>query len=191
MATDTLKKRFSVGDFHRMVEAGILSTEERVELIDGEILEMSPIGHWHRVRVTRANTLFVRAFGERAVVSCQGSIELSEWSEPQPDFVIFKPRSDFYAGKRWTPEDVLLMMEVADTSLRYDLNVKVPLYARARIPEFWIQDAKRDILRVYRDPAGGNYADAFELQRSDVIAPIAFPDIAFSVDYLFGEPVAE
>lgn len=191
MAAETLKKRFSAGDFHRMVEAGIFGEEERVELIDGDVIQMSPIGHRHRVRVTRANTLLVRAFGERAVVSCQGSIELSEWSEPQPDFVVFKPRPDFYARKRWRPDDVLLVMEVADTSLHYDRNVKTPLYAHACIPEVWIEDAKRDILHVYRNPAGGDYADSFELQRSDVIAPITFPDIAFSVDHLFGEPVAE
>ena len=191
MATEILKKRFTTGDFHLMVEAGILAEHDRVELIEGEIIQMSPVGHRHWVRVNRPNNLFVRAFGERAVISCQSSVELSECSEPQPDIVVFKPRSDFYAGKNPTPADVLLVIEVADSSLRYDREIKIPLYARAGIPEYWIEDAKRDVLHVHRDPAGETYATSFELQRNDVIAPLAFPDLQFSIDHLLGEPIPD
>jgi Uma2 family endonuclease len=189
MATEILKKRFTTGDFHLMAEAGILAEHDRVELIDGEIIEMSPIGHRHRVRVARLHTLFVRAFGDLAVVICQASIELNEWSESEPDLVVLKPRADFYAGKPWAPGDVFFVMEVADSSLRYDRKIKVPLYARAGIPEYWIEDAKRDVLHVYRDPAGETYATSLELRRTDVIAPLALPDIQFSIDHLFGDPI--
>src|SRR5262249_47034812 len=151
--------------------------EERLELVEGEIIEMSPIGHPHGVRVVRSSTLFIRAFGEKAVVSTQGSLRLNWRTELQPDFVVFKPRSDFYAARRPTPADVLLVVEVAQTSLSYDRKVKVPLYAKAGIPEVWIQDLKKDVLLVYRDPRGDNYATFLELQRKDVVSPTAFPEI--------------
>ena len=190
MSAEIIKKRFTVDEYHRMVEVGILQPKERVELIDGEIVEMSPIGHRHGVRVIRLTTLFVKAFDERGIVSVQGSIRLNDWTEPQPDFVIFKPRPDFYAGKRWTPQDILFVMEVSDTS-RYDRNVKVPLFAAAGIPELWIEDAKNDVLYVYRDPRGGSYANTLEAKRGDFISPLAFPDIQFSIDHLLGEPIDE
>jgi Uma2 family endonuclease len=191
MATEVLKKHFTVRDYHRMAEAGIIRPEERVELIEGEIIQMSPIGHRHHVRVTRTNTLFVRAFGDRAVVSCQSSIELNEWTEPQPDLVVYKPRSDFYAAKKPTLDDVLLVMEISDTSLRYDRNIKIPLFSSTGIPEVWIQDVAEDIVYVYRDPRGRSYAETFEVRRGNVISPLAFPDIQFALEDLLGPPVPE
>jgi Uma2 family endonuclease len=191
MPTEIIKKRFTVDEYYRMVEVGILQPKERVELIDGEIVEMSPIGHRHGVRVIRVNTLFIKAFGDRAVVGVQTSIRLNDWTEPEPDLVVFKHRSDFYAGKKPTPQDILFVMEVADTSLRYDRNVKVPLFAAAGIPEVWVEDAKNDVLYVYRDPRGGTYAVTIEAQRGDFVSPIAFPDIQFSIDHLLGEAITE
>jgi Uma2 family endonuclease len=191
MSAEIIKKRFTVDEYHRMVEVGILEPKERVELIDGEIVEMSPIGHRHWVRVTRVNTLFFKAFGDRAVVSVQNSVRLNDWTEPEPDLVVFKPRPDFYAGKRPTPQDISFVMEVADTSLRYDRNVKVPLFAAAGIPEVWVEDARNDLLYVYRDPRGGSYSVMIEAKRGDFISPLAFPDIQFPIDHLLGEPIDE
>src|SRR4030095_15037825 len=103
METEVSKRLFTVEEYHRMGEAGIIHEDDRVELIDGEIIQMSPIGHHHFVSVTRATTFFIQAFGNRAVVSPQNPVRLSDWTEPQPDLVVFKPRADFYAKKKCTP----------------------------------------------------------------------------------------
>src|SRR5438105_15794893 len=112
MPADVSKKLFTVDEYYRMADAGIFTEDDRVELIDGEIIQMSPIGHRHMVCVNRANTLFIRAFGSRAVVSPQNPVRLTRWTEPQPDLVVFKPSADFYAKKEPVPADVLFMVEV-------------------------------------------------------------------------------
>lgn len=191
MRTEITKKLFTVDEYHRMAEVGILAEDDRVELIDGEIIQMSAIGHRHMVCVIRANTMFIEAFGRKAVVSAQNPVQLSDWTEPQPDLVVFKPRSDFYAARKPTPKDVLFVVEVADTSLRYDGNVKLPRYGAAGIPEVWIEDLKNDLLLVYRDPQHDSYKTSLTLQRGDSVSPIAFPDIRFAIDDLIGPPAAE
>jgi Uma2 family endonuclease len=143
MDTEVIKRRFTVDEYHRMDETGIFGPEDRLELIDGEILEMSPIGQRHASRVARATALFVRTLGDRAVVNPQNPLQLSDWTEPQPDIVILKPRPDFYEHLRPTPGDALLVMEVSDTTLRFDLKIKLKYFAAASIPEVWIQDVKR------------------------------------------------
>ena len=160
--------------------------DERVELIDGEIIEMSPTGHRHAVCVSRATTMFIEAFGRRVVVGPQNPLQLSDWTEPQPDLVVFKPRADFYSAKKPTPDDVLFTVEVSDTSLRFDRNVKLPRYAAAGIPEVWIEDLQNNLLLVYRDPTGKEYRTAFNLRPSDTVEPIAFPDVNFRIEDLLG-----
>jgi Uma2 family endonuclease len=191
MPTEIIKKRFTVDEYHRMGEAGIFGPEERVELIDGEIIQMSPIGLRHAARVARATALFVRALSDRAVIGPQNPVQLSDWTEPQPDIIIFKPRSDFYEHKKPTPDDVLLVMEISDTSLRYDLKVKLPHFAAAGIPEYWIQDVNADILHVFREPQAKSYKTSMQLKRGDSISPLAFPDARFSMVDLLGPAVVE
>jgi Uma2 family endonuclease len=191
MPTEIIRKRFTVHDYHRMGETGILRPKERLELIDGEIIEMSAIGRWHWVRVNLASTVFFTRFGDRGMVSTQNSLRLSDWSEPQPDLVIFKWRPDFYATKMPTPQDVLLLMEVSDSSFPFDRDVKLQLYAIAGIQEVWIEDANSDALYVFRNPIGDTYSTTLRLQRGDSISPIAFPEIQLSTDDLFGMPVVE
>ena len=191
MPADVAKKLFTVEEYHRMGEAGIFGPGERVELIDGEIIQMTAIGHRHMVCVNRATSLFIRAFGENAVVSPQNPVQLSDWTEPEPDLVVFKPRSDFYDGKKPMPEDVLFAVEVADTSLRYDRNVKLPRFAAAGIPEMWIEDLNNDVLLVYRDPQGNHYESVLTLKRGDFVSPLAFPNVRFAIDDLFGDPGAK
>jgi Uma2 family endonuclease len=188
MQTQVSKKLFTVGEYHRMFGVGILQEHDRLELIDGEIIEMSPIGHRHWVCTNWANLLFIESLGRRAVVGIQGPARLSDWSEPQPDVAIFKPRPDLYAAKKQEPEDLLLVIEVADSSLTYDRDVKVPRYARAGIPEAWIEDLKNGLLLVYRDPIGGTYTTSLTLGRTDLISSIAFPDVSFKVEDLLGGP---
>ncbi len=132
--------RFTVEDYHKMAEVDILGEDDRVELIDGEIIEMAPIGRLHAVCVVRLTDLFGETLRRRAIVWAQNPIGLGERSEPQPDLALLRWRPNFYADADPRPEDVLLIIEVADTSLAYDRDIKVPLYARAGIPEVWLVD---------------------------------------------------
>lgn len=188
MVTEIARKLFTVDEYHKMGQAGILREHDRVELIDGEIIEMSPVGHPHWVCVNRATAVFTKSLGDRAIVSIQNPVRLSDWTEPQPDAVIFKPRLDFYAGKRPTTEDVLFIVEVADSSLAYDSEVKLPRYARAGIREVWIEDLRNEVLLVYRDPSGGNYRTVLTLRRGESIAPLAFRDVMIEIEDLLGGP---
>jgi Uma2 family endonuclease len=191
MAAEVTKKLFTVNDYYSMAEAGIIGPDERVELVEGEIIQMSPIGHRHGVRVVRASTMFFEAFGRKAVISTQGTLRLNKRTEFEPDLVVFKPRADFYVSGRAKPADVLLVVEMADSSLSSDRKIKIPLYAAAGIPEVWIQDIENDLLLVYRDPREENYATSLELQRNESVSPNAFPEIRFSIDDLFGGPIVE
>ncbi len=120
-----------------MAEVGLLSEDSRVELIEGEIIEMSPIGSTHGGTVNRSSKLLHRELDDIAIVSVQNPVHIDDFSEPQPDLALLKPRKDFYSNSHPTPEDVLVVIEVADASVYYDRNVKPPLYARAGIPEAW------------------------------------------------------
>jgi Uma2 family endonuclease len=186
MITDATKKLFTVDEFYRMADAGIFTEHDRVELIDGEIIQMSAIGVRHAGCVNRANTFFTESFGRNAVVSIQNPLRLTTYTEPTPDIVVLKPREDFYSSHRFTPEDVLLVVEVADTTLRYDRNVKIPRYAAAGILEVWIEDLNSNVLLIYRDPAKGTFRAELTLHRRDSISPLAFPDVTFKVEDLLG-----
>jgi len=145
----------SVDAFHRMGEAGILGPGDRVELINGEIIDMSPIGVLHAAIVDALIRHFGRHAGKAVCIRCQNPLRLDDISEPEPDIAIIRPRADFYTTSHPGPADVLLVIEVADTSLAYDLGTKVPLYARHGIPEVWVIDAATRQTRVFREPAGG------------------------------------
>jgi Uma2 family endonuclease len=140
----------SVDAFHRMGEAGILGPEDRVELIEGEIIDMSPIGALHAAIVDVVARHFGRRAGESVFIRCQNPLRLDDVSEPEPDISILRPRADFYTTSHPGAADVLLVIEVADTSLAYDLGTKVPLYARHGIPEVWVIDAGTRRIRVFR-----------------------------------------
>ena len=144
----------SVEAFHRMGETGILGPADRVELIDGEIIDMSPIGALHAAIVDLLARHFGRSAQASVFIRCQNPLRLDGLSEPEPDIAILKPRADFYTTGHPGPADVLLVIEVADSSLAYDLGVKVPLYARHGIPEVWVIDATTRQTRVFREPVG-------------------------------------
>ncbi len=179
------RRRFTVDEYHRMAEAGILGEDDRVELIEGEIVEMSPIGWRHQACVNRLNQRLVPALRGQAIVQPQGPIRLGSDSEPQPDLVVLRPRADFYAEGGPGAEDVLWLIEISDTSLRYDRDVKVPLYGRYGIPEIWLIDLAGEQVFVYRDPRpDGGYRSAQVLGRGARLAPQAFPDLELTVDEL-------
>jgi Uma2 family endonuclease len=151
-------RRLTVEDYYRMGEVGILRSDECVELIEGEIIDMSPPGHLHAGTVDQLADLLHRAVGDRAIVRVQNPVLLDRYSEPQPDLALLLPRADFYKSTRPRSVDVLLVIEVADTSLTYDCEVKVALYARHGIPEVWVVDIRGHRLLRYRDPSRGVYA---------------------------------
>jgi Uma2 family endonuclease len=182
MRTELTKKLFTVAEYYQMAEVGIIGPEDRVELIDGEIIQMSPIGDRHAGYVNRLTRMFVGALGRRAVVSVQNPIQLNNYTEPQPDVVVLKPRADDYAGKKARAEDALLIVEVSDKTLRYDRTIKLPRYAAAGIPEVWILHIAAGELLVFRGPSGKTYADALTLRAGDMVSLPTFPDITFKAD---------
>lgn len=186
MAVEVLRRRFTVDEYHRMGQAGILREDDRVELIDGEIVEMTPIGSPHAACVTRLSHLLIRALGERVIVSVQNPTSIPPHSEPQPDLMVLRPRADFYARAHPEPRDVLLVVEVADTSVSFDRGVKVPLYARAGITEVWLVDLTTDVVEVYRRPATGRYGVTHRRQRGERLECDAFPELILTVDQVLG-----
>jgi Uma2 family endonuclease len=180
------RRRFTVGDYHRMAEAGILGRDDRVELLDGAVVEMAPIGPLHAGHVNRLTALFTGRLGSRAVVSVRNPVVLSGYSELQPDLVLLRPRADFYTNAHPQPPDILLIVEVADTTAALDRRVKVPLYAAAGVREVWLLDLPTEGLEVYRDPTAGGYRDARVLARGERLAPQAFPDLTLEVSNLLG-----
>jgi Uma2 family endonuclease len=186
MAVEPIRHRFTRSDYHRMAQTGILAPNARVELIDGDIIEMSPIGHRHLAAVDRATRLFVRAVGDDAIVRVQGSIALGDNGEPEPDLTLLRFRDDFYAMAPATEEAVLLLVEVADSSEGYDQRTRAPLYARYGIPELWIANLNRDQLVVHRDPTPDGYGTVQVLRRGESISPLAFPDLTVRVEDIIG-----
>jgi len=181
------RHKLDVDDYYRMADAGILRDGDRVELIDGELIDMAPIGQGHAAIVNGLTRALVIACGDKAIVSPQNPVRLNRLNEPQPDFAVFRPRADFYAtGERPNPSDVLLLVEVADSSLRFDRTIKLPLYARAGIAEFWIVDLKRRVLDAYRRPAGSEYAEMTTHRPGDQLALAIAPEITVRLDLVFG-----
>ena len=148
------RHRLSVADYYRMGEAGVFAPDARVELIEGEVIDMAPIGSRHGSAVKRLVSLLTSTLGSRVILAVQDPLRLSDLSEPEPDLMLLKPRDDFYADAHPSAADVLLLIEVADTSARYDREIKLPLYARHGVPEVWIVDLEARLLRFYSLPAG-------------------------------------
>lgn len=186
MGTALTRRRFTVDEYYCMAEAGILREDERVELLEGDIFVMSPIGSRHAACVKGLLRWFVLRVGDRAIVGVQDPIRLSAHSEPEPDIVLLRPRHDLYASGHPGPADVLLLIEVADTTLAYDRGVKLPTYARSGIPEVWIVDLQGERVEVYRDPVGGRYRQAQVHARGAALTPGAFPDLTLPVDDILG-----
>ena len=179
------RRRFMVDEYHGMAEAGILHEDEPVELIEGELIQMAAVGSRHMACVMILGEWFTPRLAGRARVSIRNPVRLSSGSEPEPDVAILRPRPDRYRTALPRPEDVLLVIEVSDTTLRYDRDVKLPLYAAAGIPEAWIVDLEGRRILVYRAPAGAAYDDTATVEQGTV-SPAAFPDIVISGEELLG-----
>jgi Uma2 family endonuclease len=186
MQTEATKKLFTVYEYYQMVETGILSQHVRTELINGEVIEMSAMGVRHRAFVNRASDLLIPLFKGKAQISVQLPVRLNDFNEPQPDICFLKPRRDFYATKHPGPSDVFMAMEISDTSLGYDRDIKLGVYAAARIPEVWILDLVNQILLVFRDPSRKAYRTSLSFSRADSVFLSAFPEIPITVSDLLG-----
>ena len=187
MAVTWMRRRFTLDEYHRMGETGILGANDRVELIEGEIVEMTPIGSRHAAAVGRIHHFFSARLADRALVWVQNPLVLAAHaSEPEPDIMLLAPRPDFYASGHPEPADVRLLVEVADSSLAYDRRMKVPLYARAGIAEVWLVDLGTGRVDVHRRPDAGGYADVSSPGRGELFAPLAFPEIAVTLADLLG-----
>ena len=189
MATDVdvIRRRFTVDEYHRMGEAGILNEDDRVELIRGDIVHMSPIGIRHAACVARLNALLMSRLGDRATLWPRNPLTIRPDSEPQPDIILLRYRADFYAGVGLPgPGDVALLVEIADTSLRYDRRTKGQLYAEAGVGEYWIVDLDGDAVEIYREPTGGAFRVTERVARGGTITPLAFPDTPLAVVDILG-----
>jgi Uma2 family endonuclease len=187
MSVQLARRLFTVDDYYRMAEAGILNEDDRVELIEGEIIEMTPIGSPHASIVRRFEALFSQLVtNERAMISAQNPVRLSDFSEPQPDIALLRWRSDYYASVHPGPADVLLLVEVADTSIEYDREVKLGLYAQAGISEVWIVDIGSHAVEVYREPSVHGYESVVTAGPGQQVSPAAFPELQISIEQILG-----
>lgn len=180
MALSPTEHRFTVKDYHRMAKADVFDPEDRVELFDGRVYEMTPIGRRHAACVNRLTALFVPRVRDRAIVGVQNPIWLDEYSEPQPDVALLRVRADFYKGGHPGPDDVLVVAEVAESSLAYDLEQKAVRYVATEIPEVWVVDVVREVVHVVT--AGGSRT----VGRGESLAPQAFPDLVVDVADIVG-----
>jgi Uma2 family endonuclease len=182
MAT-LLTHRFTVSDYFRMAENGILSGDVRVELLDGEIVDMSPIGPFHSGSVNKLAKRFMGNDAGRWWVSIQAPLDLGEYDMPEPDLALLRPVDHCYTDAHPVAGDVFLLIEVSDSSLSFDQSVKLPLYAKHGIPEVWILNVPQRQLEVYRLPQSGAYQEK-SVHKAGMVAPVAFPDAGIEVGEL-------
>ena len=181
------RRRFTVAEYYAMADAGILSENDRVELLDGDLIVMPPIGDWHAASVDLFTNILPPSLQGRAIVRVQNPTRLDNNSEPQPDVMLLRWRDDFYRNGHPAPGDVLLLIEVADSSAEFDRTVKLAAYARAGIPELWSVARPERRIEAYTDPTGDSYDTVRHFGFGESIAPQAFPDIVLEVARIIGE----
>lgn len=186
MTSTLIKHKLTCHQYHQMAETGILAQGDRLELIHGEIIDMSPIGRKHNACIARLTELFVTRLHGRAIVWVQNSISLDYHSEPQPDVALLKPCLDFYEQDLPMAQDVLLLVEVADSSINYDLDIKMPLYAEAGITELWLIDLNSRTLISYTLPDEDGYTKSHRYRFGDSITIQAFPNVEIAWSDIFG-----
>jgi len=186
MSSQLAKHWITVDEYERMGEAGIFHPDARLELLEGEIYQMSPIGSRHAACVDYLSTLFNRHFGGRVIVRVQNPIRLHDFSEPQPDVALLRPRDDFYRQAHPTPADVLLVIEVADTTVETDRSYKVPLYARAGISEAWLVNLPEERIELFAEPAGAAYQISRIFSRGEDVESHGVADLRVGVADVLG-----
>ena len=190
MVMEMTKRRFCVKDLYLMDKAGVFCENDRVELVDGEIIDMAPIGSHHNSCVTTLNHIFVRAVPEGVLVQVQGALQMDESTMFQPDLAILRPRDDDYFESNPTPKDVLLIIEVSDSTVAYDRNVKIPKYAQAGVPEVWHVNLPHGFIDrfVDPDPATGRYRSVMRHSRGQCIVPTHLTEVPVEVSDVLPRP---
>lgn len=186
MSVEPVKRLFTIAEYHRMVEVGIITENDRVELIEGQVVEVLPMGDRHARCVSSLKNLLNPCLDQAAIILTQNSVVLSKYSELQPDLILLQPRADLYAQVHPTATDILAVIEVIEVSGEYDRSVKLPLYAQAAILEVWLVDLSKDLIEVYREPIGGKYQEVRQVQRGQSLSPKRLPDLALNVDAILG-----
>lgn len=186
MNTQPARKLFSVREYDEMIASGFFVGKKRVELIEGELIEKMVQGDPHIGCVHRLNRIFSRNLNDDFIVSVQSAFAVNIYSAPEPDVAILRFREDFYSTAKAKPEDALLVIEVSDSTIRYDRQTKIPLYARAGIRESWIVNLPRKILEVHREPKNGRYEVVQKLVRNETVAPLEFPELALKISDIIG-----
>jgi Uma2 family endonuclease len=181
------KKRFTADEYQRMGQVGILSEDDRVELIDGEVVAMTPIGARHCACVDGVTRAMVIGAGDRAIVRVQGSVRLHLYTEAEPDLVLLRPRVDFYASRHPGPADILLIVEIAESSIDYDRDVKARIYAESGVPEYWLADLNANLVSCYSAPHEGTYRSLQQYHGGQTITPQLLPQCPVAVDLLLRE----
>jgi Uma2 family endonuclease len=181
LPAEVKRRTLTVDDYHQMARAGILAERERVELIEGQILEMALIGTDHFSNVNRINRILFLAIGDRGIISCQNPVRLSPISEPQPDFAVLKPRADEYRSGLPGPEDVFLLIETANSSLSYDRNIKAALYARHGITDYWIINLIDNVIEVHHTPKDGVYTATARPAADEQLTITSLPGVTIAV----------
>ena len=186
MPAGSAKRRFTVDEYHRMGDAGILSENDRIELIDGEIFTMTPVGSRHAAAVARATRALILASGTNAIVRVQSPIQLGGFTEPEPDLTLVRPRDDFYSAGHPQPGDVVLVVEIADSSLRYDRDLKARLYAQAGIADYWLSDLVNRTVTSYSAPHDGAYRTMTMHADGEPLSPLYLRECRIRTDDLLG-----
>ena len=186
MSVQFKKHYFNVKEYHRMAEVGLLSSDSCVELIEGEVIEMSAVCSTHAGTVNRSSAFLSRKLGDTVIISVQNPIRLNAFSEPQPDLALLKPRKDFYSTSHPSPEDVLVIVEVSDTSVEYDRDLKLPLYARAGITEAWLMILGKELIDVHSQPGNGKYQKVQRLKRGRTLTSPTIPSLTCKVEDFLG-----
>jgi Uma2 family endonuclease len=188
MTTIATRRHFTIRDYARMREAGILNEDDRVELIDGEIYVMSPLGPRHVALLIRLNKLLVGAVQNEAVISPQNSIQLDDYTEPQPDLAVLHPQEDDYEAQLPQPDDIFFLIEIVDTTAEYDREVKLPRYATSRIAEVWVVDVNEQTVEQYTQVFEGNYTSVKKHFRGMTIQSTTVPRIRLNINQIFKKP---
>lgn len=185
MARQAKQGRLTVQEYERMAELGIIGEHERVELVGGEIIRMAAMGRRHARSLMRMSRVTYQRIGNITVIRVQMPVAIPHFDEPEPDIAVLRPREDDYENHP-APDDVLLLIEVSDTSLAYDRGVKLPLYARAGIPEVWIVNLAGEEIERYTEPAGGRYRVVTRAGRGETLASVTVPELEVEVDAVLG-----
>lgn len=180
-----MKHRLTVDEYYRMAEVGVLAPDARVELIDGEIVDMPPMGPRHGGTADLLNYRFMKAVGDAAMVSSQRTLILGKYDAPEPDLMLLRPRADFYRRSHPTPDEILLVLEISDSTWRYDREIKAPLYARHGVSDLWIVNLRKQELHCFRGPRGGEFAEVVTITNPEFVPVLSLGNVSVDMTGLF------